>query len=160
MYIASLTPPPNPNPFDDLAKKGKEVFDFYDCGRCHTPPHYSSNKLTPVDGFEIPAEHYNKYEIEPESVGTDPGLALATRRGTGYYKIPSLRHIWLRGPFGHDGSCLTLEDWFDPHRLDEDYIPAGFIGLGIKHRSVPGHEYGLGLTAEDRRALIAFLRTL
>ncbi len=35
------------------------------------------------------------------SVGTDPFLALKTRRGTGYYKVPSLKGVWYRGPFEH-----------------------------------------------------------
>jgi len=51
------------------------------------------------------------------SVGTDPDLSLKTRRGTGYYKAPSLKGVWYRGPFEHNGSVLTLEDWFDPRRL-------------------------------------------
>ncbi len=160
VYVSSLKPPPTPHPFDNIAQRGQQIFESQDCGRCHPPPHYTSNKLTPVDGFTIPKEHYAKYAIEPESLGTDSGLALSTRRGTGYYKIPSLKSAWLRGPFGHDGSCATLEDWFDPRRLQADYVPTGFKGQGVEKRSVPGHEYGLDLADEDRRALIAFLRTL
>ena len=139
---------------------GKRVFLEHDCQRCHTPPHYSNNKLTPVDGFEIAESHLKRYAIENESLGTDPSLALKTRRGTGYYKVPSLRHIWARGPLGHDGPCMTLEDWFDPSRLDANYRPTGFIGYRTSNRAVPGHEYGLDLTIEERKALIAFLRTL
>jgi hypothetical protein len=30
------------------------------------------------------------------SVDTDPGLALSTRNGTGYYKVPSLKGVWYR----------------------------------------------------------------
>jgi hypothetical protein len=160
MYLSSLKPPANPNSLDSLAARGREIFESNDCGRCHTPPDYTSHRLTPVDGFTIPEDHFERYEIEQESLGTDPGLALKTRRGTGYYKIPSLKHSWLRGPFGHDGSCATLEDWFDPRRLDADYVPTGFVGRGIERRPVPGHEYGLDLDEDDRRALIAFLRTL
>ena len=62
--------------------------------------------------------------------------------------------------FPHDGSCATLEDWFDPARLRDDYVPTGFKGYGIERRAVPGHEFGLRLSAEDKRALIAFLKTL
>jgi hypothetical protein len=62
--------------------------------------------------------------------------------------------------FPHDASCATLEDWFDPRRLRDDYVPTGFVGYGIKNRAVPGHEYGLKLSPEDKRALIAFLKTL
>jgi len=62
--------------------------------------------------------------------------------------------------FPHGGSCATLEDWFDPARLRDDYVPTGFRGYGIERRAVPGHEFGLHLLAEDKRSLIAFLRTL
>jgi hypothetical protein len=33
-----------------------------------------------------------------------------------------------RGPFEHNGSIATLEDWFDPQRLRDDYVPTGFSG--------------------------------
>ncbi len=74
--------------------------------------------------------------------------------------MPSLRGVCYRGPFEHNGSVATLEDWFDPNRLKDDYIPTGFKGLGVKTRAVRGHEFGLRLPAEDKRALIAFLKTL
>ena len=54
--------------------------------------------------------------------------------------------------FPHDGSCATLEDWFDPRRLKDDYVPTGFKGFGIKTRAVKGHIFGLGLSADDKRA--------
>lgn len=52
-YLYSLKPPPNPNKFDALAAHGKEVFTRDGCASCHTPPLYTNNTLTPVDGFEI-----------------------------------------------------------------------------------------------------------
>jgi len=160
LWIYSLEPPPNPNKFDSLAARGQTVFERERCGTCHTPPLYTNNKLTPADGFQIPAEHRKTYDILPTSVHTDSRLTLNTRRGTGYYKVPSLKGLWYRGMFPHDGSCATLEDWFDPNRLKDDYVPTGFKGYGIKHRAVPGHEFGLNLSPEDKRALIAFLNTL
>ncbi len=153
-------PPPNPNKFDSLAVRGQAVFDRERCGTCHTPPLYTNNKLTPADGFQIPPQHFNTYDILSISVHTDPKLTLNTRRGTGYYKVPSLKGLWYRGMFPHDGSCATLEDWFDPNRLKDDYVPTGFKGYGVQHRAVPGHEFGLKLSADDKRALIAFLKTL
>jgi hypothetical protein len=127
---------------------------------CHTPPLYTNNKLTPVEGFRPPEADLKRFAILPVSVGTDPGLALKTREGTGYYRVPSLRGVWLRGPFEHNGSVATLEDWFDPRRLRDDYVPTGFPGAGVKTRAVKGHPFGLDLSEEDRRALIAFLKTL
>jgi hypothetical protein len=65
-----------------------------------------------------------------------------------------------RGPFEHSGSVATLEDWFDPRRLRDDYGPTGFKGFGVTTRAVKGHPYGLALSSDDRAALIAFLKTL
>ncbi|MBL8295651.1 MAG: hypothetical protein JNN08_27645 [Bryobacterales bacterium] len=160
LYLYSLKPPPNPNQFDAGAAQGKKVFDREGCSGCHTPPAYTNNMLTLAPGFKPPPDHWQKYHILNVSVGTDPDLALKTRRGTGYYKVPSLRGLWYRGPLEHSGSVATLEDWFDPARLRDDYVPTGFKGYGVKARAVKGHEFGLHLSAEDKRALIAFLRTL
>jgi hypothetical protein len=160
LYLYSLKAPANPNKFDAAAARGQKVFNREGCAVCHTPPLYTNNKLIPADGFNVPADHLKKYDILPVSVGTDPSLALKTRRGTGYYKVPSLKGVWYRSPLEHNGSVATLEDWFDPRRLKDDYAPAGFRGAGVETRAVKGHAFGLKLTATDRRDLIAFLKTL
>jgi hypothetical protein len=160
LYIYNLKPPLNPNQFDAAAARGKKIFDREGCGGCHAPPAYTNNMLTLALGFKPPPDHGQKYQILNVSVGTNPDLALKTRRGTGYYKVPSLRGLWYRGPLEHSGSVATLEDWFDPARLKDDYVPTGFKGYEVKTRAVKGHEYGLWLPGDDKRALIAFLRTL
>jgi len=97
-----------------------------------------------VTGFEVPGDHRRRYRIIDRVVGTDPELALRTRKGTGYYKVPSLKGVWYRGPLHHAGAAATLEDWFDPARRP----------------GIPGHPFGLDLSAADRRCLIGFLKTL
>jgi hypothetical protein len=159
-FLYSLTPPPNPNRPSALTGRGEQVFARSGCARCHTPPAYTANKLVPADGFTVPPEHRRRYDVLDVGVGTDPTLTMRTRRGTGYYKIPSLRGVWYRGPFEHNGSVATLEDWFDPRRLRSDYVPTGFKGAGVAARAVPGHRFGLTLSADDKAALIAFLKTL
>ncbi len=160
LYIYSRQPPANPNRLDARAERGQRVFERERCGACHTPPLYTNNRLTPAVGFAIPAEHRGKYDVASTSVGTDPRLTMQTRRGTGYYKVPSLKGVWYRGPFEHNGSVATLEDWFDQRRLRDDYVPTGFVGAGVKTRAVRGHEFGLNLPDDERAALIAFLKTL
>jgi hypothetical protein len=155
-YVTSLRPPPNPNPINAAAKRGQQIFEREGCSQCHTPPLYTNNKLTPAAGFRVPDEHRRKYDILPLVVGTDPGLTMETRRGTGYYKVPSPRGVWYRGAFEHNGSVPTLEDWLDPRRLRDDYRPAD----GAKPRAVKGHEFGLKLSPQNKKSLIAFLRTL
>ena len=80
--------------------------------------------------------------IEVERVGTDAAAGLSRSRFTGYYRIPSLRGVGTAGPLLHDGSIPSLEAMFD------------------SQREQGGHVWGLGLPAEDRDALLAFLRTL
>jgi hypothetical protein len=143
MYLETLEPAPSPFPLDALARHGREVFDDLSCADCHPPPLYTTNKL-----------------IAAGKIGTDPTMTLRTRKGTGYYRIPSLRGLWYRGSYEHGGSLATLEDWFDPARLRPEYEPTAFRGPGVTHRAVRGHEFGLDLDADDKRALIAFLRTL
>jgi len=159
-YLYSLQPPPNPNRFDDVAARGQQVFARQGCGACHTPPLYTNNQLTPADGFDVPPDHREKYDVLPLSVGTDPDLTLKTRRGTGYYKVPSLKGVWYRSMFGHSGWCAALEDWFDPRRVRDDYVPTGWKPHDRQTFAVKGHTFGLDLSSDDRRALIAFLKTL
>lgn len=113
-----------------------------------------------AENFKPTQDELHKYDILSVSVGTDADLALKTRRGTGYYTVPSLKGLWFRGMFPHDGSCATLEDRFDRRRLQDDYVPTGFKVYGIKTRLVKGLQFGLSLSSEEKRALIAYLRTL
>jgi hypothetical protein len=160
LYVYSLKPPPNPNKVDALSTQGQKVFAREGCAGCHAPPLYTNNKLTPADGFKAPEEHRQRFDVLSMSVGTDPSLTLKTRRGTGYYKVPSLKGVWYRGPLGHGGWVATLEDWFDARRLRDDYVPTGFKGYGVTTRAVKGHEFGLDLSDADRKAMIVFLKTL
>jgi hypothetical protein len=160
MYIYSLKPPPNPNPFDNNARAGQKIFERERCNVCHTPPLYTNNKLTLATGFTSPANPPAGINVVPISVGTDPNLALATRKGTGYYKIPSLKGLWYRGHYMHDGSAASLEEMFDPDRLKQTHVPGGWMPLGLETNAIPGHEFGLNLKSHERAQLIAFLRTL
>ncbi len=156
LYMESMKPPDNPNRPGPESEQGRKVFAREGCAGCHTPPYYTNNKLTPARGFRPD----RREDVLNVSVGTDPYNALRTRRGTGYYKVPSLKGVWYRGPFEHNGSVATLEDWFDPARLKADYVPTGYVGYETKTRAITGHEFGLKLSPGDKQALIAFLKTL
>jgi hypothetical protein len=121
-YLYSLEPPPNPNPPNAA---GRKIFDREGCAHCHTPPLYTNNDRIPA-----------------AEIGTDPRYTTDSPKATGYYKVPSLKGLWYRGPIEHNGRAASLEEWFDPNRRAQ------------------GHNFGLKLSAEERRDLIAFLRTL
>jgi hypothetical protein len=160
LYVYSLEPPPNPNRFDERAAAGEQIFQREGCASCHTPPLYTSNKLTLAQGFVPPSDTPGSLDILRLSVGTDPGLALKTRKGTGYYKVPSLKGLWYRGYYLHDGAVSSLEELFDPGRVKDTHTPGGWRPPGVERREVPGHEFGLRLSPTERERLIAFLRTL
>lgn len=80
--------------------------------------------------------------IPAEEIGTDDALARSPDRGTGGYRIPSLRGVGARTWLLHDGAARGLEALLDPARPS------------------PGHDAGRDLTASDRAALLSFLRGL
>jgi hypothetical protein len=161
MYLLSLEPPKNPNPPPaDLVARGEQIFKREKCATCHPPPDYTTGELTPAEGFDPPADHPNRQDIRDRSVGTDSGLALKTRKGTGFYKIPSLRGLWYRPRLLHDASLASLEELFDSARLSPDYQSKGWSPPGVTRRAVPGLEFLVKLKPEEKAALIAFLRSL
>ena len=161
IYLMSLEPRKNPaSAAADVLARGEQVFRREGCVTCHVPPDYTSGRLTLAEGWSPPANHPNRGDIANISVGTDPGLALKTRKGTGFYKIPSLRGVWYRPRLLHDASVTRLEEMFDPARTSPEYEPKGWNPPGVTKRAVPGHVFGLSLNVDDRGALLAFLRSL
>ena len=78
------------------------------CDVCHTPPLYTNNMLTPVAGFKVSDRDRVTYDVLNMSVDTDSNLALNTRRGTGYYKIPSLKGS---GTVDHSNTMGRWQRW-------------------------------------------------
>ena len=160
-YLYTLKPLPNPDKASpELIARGKILFQEETCVDCHTPPLYTSNKLTTASGFRPSNEDKARFDIIDMSVMTDPTLALYSRRGTGYYKVPSLIGVWNRNALMHSGYVTSLEEMFDTARLKDDFKPSGFNPNVDKPFAVKGHSFGLGLNAEDKKALIAFLKSL
>ena len=159
-YLYSLKPPKNPFKPNSFTKKGKLVFDREGCAACHAGPSFTNEKLMPAPGFKVPEAHLKLYDIDPTPIGTDGALTMETRRGTGYYRVPSLNGLWYRGPFGHNGAVVELDHWFTPQRLTAEFFPAGFGGLSGPQGAVKGHEYGLRLNGQDMAALLGYLKTL
>ncbi len=121
-FLKTLEHPPNPhraadNELSASAKRGQDLFTgAAKCSRCHAPPEYTSP---------------NTYDVQLEDDGSP------YRR----WNPPSLRGLWLRGPYLHDGRAATLDELLQgPHAPEK---------LG-----------GIALTNEQRRDLIAFLESL
>jgi hypothetical protein len=136
MYVYSLTPPPNPTVASAESEKGALLFDGH-CSRCHQNAAYGG----PL--------------VKADRVGTDPALADGAARGTGSYRTPPLVDVRHAAPYLHHGALRTLDDVLSPERLAAEFR-GGVLGPG----AVPGHRYGTELSAGERAALVAFLRTL
>lgn len=134
-YIRSLeaSAPLDATPAPEAAR-GAEVFEEHGCNGCHVPPLYTSARRVPTS-----------------EVGTDASAAESFPRYSGGYRIPTLRGIGRLAPYLHHGAFSTLDEMFDPARLEAP---------DVEEDSRHGHPFGLSASREDRAALIAFLRSL
>ncbi|MFC5408561.1 cytochrome-c peroxidase [Larkinella bovis] len=125
------------------------------CGTCHflplfngtVPPRFTQ---TESEVIGVPVRP-NTRQIDP-----DPGryarVPLAPLRYA--FKTPTIRNIALTGPYMHNGAFKTLEEVVD------FYDQGGGKGLGIPldHQTLPAEK--LNLTAKEKAALIAFMKSL
>jgi cytochrome c peroxidase len=81
-----------------------------------------------------------------------------TDRGAGFgqFKVGSLRNIERTAPYMHDGRFATLEEVVEHY--DSGIQPHGALFPAL--RQGDGQPIRLGLKAEERAALVAFLHTL
>ena len=159
-YLYSLKPPPNPNRIRRDAPGAASRFSSAKAARAATRRRSTRTTCSRRPRVHVPDEHLRNVRHPARVVGTDPELTLHTRRGTGYYKVPSLKGVWYRGPFEHMGRWRRSRTGSTHGRLRDDYVPTGFKGYRVTTRAVKGHEFGLALPPEDKKALLAFLRTL
>ena len=130
---ASLSTRPPSSPAE---VRGETLFDAT-CSSCHVPPSFTGAPVALA------------------VVGTDPTIGLSLDRGTGSYRVPSLRGVSTRGALLHDASLPDLDALFDPAR-----VTAGYQGGRRGPGPVVGHVFGLDLGASDRADLVAYLQTL
>lgn len=136
-YLESLadTLPDAPSPATPVSR-GASLFQEH-CSRCHSSPGFAGPPV-PVD-----------------VVGTDPVIARSLERGTGTYRVPSLRGVATRGALLHDASVPSVTALLDPARLQRSWT-GNRLGPG----AVPGHAFGLSLDASDRAELARFVEAL
>jgi cytochrome c peroxidase len=143
--------PPNQNPgqvnfanFNPQENQGKQLFfGVAGCARCHG-----------TETFTAPGARNNGLDL----VFTDNGVGEATGNTAlnGLFKTPSLRGIELSAPYMHDGRFTTLEEVVEHYSTGVKNHP----NLSIELRTPNGAPRNLNLNAEDKAALVAFLKTL
>ncbi len=79
----------------------------------------------------------------------------------GRFKAPSLRNIAVTAPYMHDGSIGTLEEVIDHYADGGRTIRTGeFKGASKNNPNKSAFVKGFRLTAQEKRDLIAFLKSL
>jgi hypothetical protein len=144
--------------------------------RLHRPEEVGTDPLRAKLFTAAQAELFNKFLGSLESPGYVPPKTPGIR-STGKYWAASLAGVWARSPYLHNGSVRTMAELLSPggarpatwKRGSKVYDPAvmGFTNDGayefdtrVPGNSNQGHEYGTKLSAEEKRELIEFLKTL
>lgn len=135
----------------DQEKRGFELFQTEydprrgqlggDCFHCHGGPLFQSQDFA-NNGLD--------------STFSDRGRADVTGKDTdaGKFAVPSLRNVALTAPYMHDGRFKTLEEVIDHYN-------SGVKRSETLDPNLAKHPHGgVPLTAADKQALVAFLRTL
>ncbi len=137
---------------DDLQKLGLEVFfTKAKCGECHHGPMFSDFNFFPVG---VPQEGVGKEVIPGDDTGREEATGDPADRFA--FRTPTLRNVELTPPYMHDGVFESLEE------VVEFYDD----GCRPRHPSVTDDMMDsilvqpLGLTAEEKQALVEFMKAL
>jgi cytochrome c peroxidase len=122
------------------------------CGTCHDSPNVGNHSVSaplnigvadvdsPLDVSYLPVITLQNKATAEVKTTTDPGRALITGlwKDVGRFKGPVLRGLASRAPYFHNGSANSLGDVLDFYNK----------------------RFGVGLTAQEKKDLIAFLNSL
>lgn len=115
-----------------------------DCQHCHSGDNFDNRRFM-NNGLDTDSEMLDDGRMDVTTRSSDKGK----------FKVTSLRNIALTPPYMHDGRFTTLEEVVDHYNS------------GLKNSSTidpaliyPLNNGGLQLSDEDKRDLVAFLKTL
>ncbi|MEL6635897.1 MAG: cytochrome c peroxidase [Bacteroidota bacterium] len=112
-----------------------------ECGHCHNIPLFTTNEYT-NNGLQEAAT------LE-DFKDKGHGLITGDPFDNGTFRIPTLRNITKSAPYMHDGSLATLEEVIEHYNSGGKHSP-----------NKDGLLLPLGLTEENKRDLLAFLKML
>ncbi len=130
---------------------GFEIFNSEkgDCAACHAEPFFTKFAFANI-GLDSVVE------------GTGQGRHTGNASEMGKWKTPSLRNLTFTAPYMHDGRFATLEEVLDFYETGGIYtatLDANIHNPDHPSAKFPGRR-GLGLSPDERKALLAFLAAL
>jgi mono/diheme cytochrome c family protein len=188
-WLMNLKPAPYPflDKLDaPLAARGAAIFK-QECASCHAFDGANTGKVLPASDVGTDAHRAQMWTPDAAQAYNDYSKPYPWRfshfRSTGGYVAVPLDAVWIRAPYLHNGSVPSLVDLLAPaadrpklfYRGYDVYDPekVGFISSGPEAErygfrydttkpgnSNQGHEWGTTLPAQDKKALLEFLKTL
>ena len=139
LFMKFLAPPPR-GPIDDAVRRGEQVFAGIGCATCHVPELGTGPSANPLfDRRPVPLFS----DLLLHDIGTGDGIEQAAATGD-EIRTPALWGLRFRRPLLHDGSAANAEAAIRRHDREAARSRDAFAAL----------------SAADRAALLAFLRSL
>ncbi len=125
-------------------ERGRQLFvgDKAKCFDCHRQEDFTTDEFKNI-GL------YNAADLN------DAGLYDITKKESdkGKFKTPGLRNIAVTAPYMHNGMFKTLEEVVDYYNDTKQFVKYGINTDEVLQKP-------LGLTAKEKKDLVAFLKTL
>jgi mono/diheme cytochrome c family protein len=186
-YLSDLKPPTYPFAVDStLAAAGATTYAAT-CAQCHDANGPRANSPIPIAEIGTDRSRLDAWTAGSADALNAFGEGHAwkfssSRKPSSGYVAPSLDGVWLNAPYLHNGSVPTLSDLLEPPASRPtrfwrgydvyDQARVGFISDGPDAQRLGtlldvtqpgndngGHTYGTTLSAEQKRALIEYLKT-
>jgi hypothetical protein len=187
-FLRAKMPPAYPFPHDAaLAAEGAEVWAS-ECADCHEQGGTYFGRTVPIDEIGTDRNRFDAWSQENADATNARALEIGVIRkdmvkDIGYASQP-LDGIWLRAPYLHNGSVPSLRallmppderpgafwrgcDIYDPEMVgfrssepDDDCPRLSLFDTRGRGEGNGGHLYGTGLSAEQKNALVEYLKTL
>jgi hypothetical protein len=186
-FLSERAPPKYPFAIDAaLSARGKPVYDQH-CASCHEVGAKFTNTLIPLTEIGTDRERWDTWTKpaadEANRRVKEMGIDRPDMVKQEGYLSPPLDGIWLRAPYLHHGAVPTLRDLLEPvaarpksfYRGYDVYDPinVGFVTSGAaaeregwkqdtaeRGNGNQGHTYGTDLSADEKNALLEYLKTL
>ena len=154
--------------FTPSEQRGRDLFfgDKAGCARCHKGFNFNDQA---VDAATVvvstPFHNIGLYNVGGTGAYPEPNRGVMELSGLfkdmGAFRAPSLRNVAVTAPFMHDGSVATLEEVVDIFAEGGRNVTTGpYAGDGRLNPYKSALIRPLGLTAQDKADLVAFLKTL
>lgn len=189
-YFEEVQPPHFPFAINaELADKGQKIF-VDNCAACHAFGQPKVGQVVDIGEVGTDPHRLNSWPesaveaLKQWSIKEKYDSTFTHFRKTNGYKAVPLDGIWARAPYLHNGSVPTLTDLLEvPENRPKvfyrgydvvDSVNVGFISNvpeenGFRFfkyntsdvgNSNEGHLYGTGLTADEKKELVEYLKTL